>query len=41
MDIYERLIKDHDKQKNLANQIMETSGNSDERRRLNSSRQKQ
>jgi iron-sulfur cluster repair protein YtfE (RIC family) len=34
MDIYERLIKDHDKQKNLANQIMETSGNSDERRRL-------
>lgn len=34
MDIYERLIKDHDKQKKLADRIMETSGNSDERRRL-------
>ncbi len=34
MDIYERLIKDHEKQKKLANRIMETSGNSDERRRL-------
>ena len=34
MNIYERLIKDHEKQKELAQQLMETSGDSGERRRL-------
>ncbi len=34
MNIYERLIKDHDKQEKLANRLMETSGDSAERREL-------
>ena len=34
MDIYERLTKDHEKQKNLAKQIMNTSGDSRERQKL-------
>ena len=34
MDIYERLKKDHDKQRELARQIIETTGDSEERRQL-------
>lgn len=34
MDIYERLTQDHQSQKKLASQIMETSGDSAERQRL-------
>lgn len=34
MDIFQRLIVDHDKQRKLAAEIMETSGDSAERRQL-------
>ncbi len=34
MNIYERLIQDHDKQRELAEKIMATSGDSDQRRDL-------
>ena len=34
MDIYQRLTKDHEIQKNLAAELMETSGDSPERRSL-------
>lgn len=34
MDIYERLEQDHDKQRQLAADLAETSGDSDERRRM-------
>lgn len=34
MDIYQRLTKDHDKQRELASRIMKTSGDSDDRRHL-------
>jgi len=34
MNIYERLTRDHDLQRNLARKIMETSGDSDARRQL-------
>lgn len=34
MDIYTRLIQDHDEQRNLAQAIMKTSGDSEERRQL-------
>ncbi len=34
MDIYERLIEDHDKQRDMAERIMKTSGDSDDRRQL-------
>ena len=34
MDIYERLKKDHDKQRELGQKIVETQGDSDDRREL-------
>lgn len=34
MDIYERLQQDHERQKELANQLAQTSGDSSERRQL-------
>lgn len=34
MDIYERLTQDHEKQRNLAAQLMQTSGDSETRRNL-------
>ncbi|WP_373085490.1 hemerythrin domain-containing protein [Sneathiella sp.] len=34
MNIYDRLIQDHDTQKKLAKQLMETSGDSSERQQL-------
>lgn len=34
MDIYERLTQDHEKQRDLADRILQTSGDSEERRRL-------
>ncbi len=34
MDIYERIIEDHQKQRDLAARILETQGNSEERQQL-------
>ena len=34
MNIYERIVQDHDKHRELAVQIMKTEGNSEERNEL-------